>query len=421
MPFRNRIEAGRKLADLVAELPSMESPFVVALPRGGAPLAQEVAERLDAPLEVLVVAKISAPESPEYGIGAITEGGYHWLNPDALNSLNLNTKQLREWIRFKWVEVEARIRKYRGGRPFPDLHGHTVIVVDDGVATGVTSAVASRYLKNRGAKEVILATPVCSRNALPFIQAQVDRVVCLEEPDSFVSVGQWYDNFSPVDDEDVLEILANRKKGAPEPTHASFVLPDNPKGVVIFAHGTGSNRLSPRNRQVSQALNEAGFGTLLFDLLTEDEAKDTGRLFDIPVLASRLVSATHWARRKLGARGFHRLPLGYFGASTGAAAALWAAADLGAEIQAVVSRGGRPDLALQRLHEVSAPTLLIVGSEDKAVEEMNHRALRELRSAKLISVAGATHLFEEPGALEQVSRHAVRWFEIQLHRKIEAA
>lgn len=187
----------------------------------------------------------------------------------------------------------------------------------------------------------------------------------------------------------------------------TLTIPPSAEGLVLFAHGSGSSRFSPRNRQVAEALNEAGIGTLLFDLLSEDESLDRSNVFDIPLLAQRLVLATRWIKRQGSARG---LALGYFGASTGAAAALIAAAQLGPQISAVVSRGGRPDLAISELHRVSAPTLLIVGGADTAVIEMNKEALGYLPNGTLIIIPAATHLFEEPGTLEQVAEEASSWF-----------
>ncbi len=164
-----------------------------------------------------------------------------------------------------------------------------------------------------------------------------------------------------------------------------LVVPDGTQGVVIFAHGSGSSRTSPRNRQVARTLNDAGFGTLLFDLLTPDESSDRRLVFDIALLAARLLAATRWAELEVP-----RTTLAYFGASTGAAAALWDAAELGDAVGAVVSRGGRPDLAMERLDRVTAPTLLIVGSEDAAVLELNRQAQR--------AIAGESELIMIPGA-----------------------
>jgi dienelactone hydrolase len=192
----------------------------------------------------------------------------------------------------------------------------------------------------------------------------------------------------------------------------SLVIPPRARGVVLFAHGSGSSRHSNRNRLVAQVLQEAAFATLLMDLLTSDEERVdavTRHLrFDIPLLAERLSGAIDWLTRREETR---LLPLGLFGASTGAAAALLAAAAQPYEVQAVVSRGGRPDLAGSALPLVMAPTLLIVGGNDDAVIEFNQRAMRELRAQKeLVVVPGASHLFEEPGALEQVAMLSSAWF-----------
>jgi len=186
-----------------------------------------------------------------------------------------------------------------------------------------------------------------------------------------------------------------------------LVIPKDALGVVLFAHGSGSSRLSPRNQFVAEALQHARIGTLLFDLLTEDEAADRDNVFDIDFLAHRLSDATRWLRGEPEA-GNH--PLGYFGASTGAAAALIAAANDSA-IKAVVSRGGRPDLAIRHLAKVQAPTLLIVGGEDYGVIELNEKAYRVLRCEKSLKIVpGATHLFEEPGTLERAAQLAADWF-----------
>lgn len=195
-------------------------------------------------------------------------------------------------------------------------------------------------------------------------------------------------------------------------------LPDDARGVVLFAHGSGSSRFSPRNRFVATVLHGAKLATLLVDLLTSDEERvddRTGRLrFDIGMLAERLTAVTDWLTSDPRTR---RLAIGYFGASTGAAAALVAAAERANTVRAVVSRGGRPDLAGPALPHVRAPTLLVVGGEDDIVIDLNRQAMRDLRCEKrMVIIPGATHLFEEPGALENVSRLAREWFETYLPR-----
>jgi len=187
-----------------------------------------------------------------------------------------------------------------------------------------------------------------------------------------------------------------------------LTMPDQATGFVLFAHGSGSSRRSPRNRYVAAVLNQAGLGTLLFDLLTPDEETDRANVFDIGLLARRLIDVTGWLRSHPASAG---LPVGYFGASTGAAAALWAAAEPGTGIAAVVSRGGRPDLAGRRLSSVRAPTLLIVGGRDDVVLGLNRQAQAELRCENQLAVVpGATHLFEEPGTLAAAAGLARDWF-----------
>jgi putative phosphoribosyl transferase len=188
----------------------------------------------------------------------------------------------------------------------------------------------------------------------------------------------------------------------------TLTIPDPVIGLVIFAHGSGSSRHSPRNRYVASVLHRSGLGTLLFDLLTTSEEHQRSNVFDVDLLARRLVDVTRWLRTRPEVA---TLPVGYFGASTGAAAALWAAAETGDQVAAVVSRGGRPDLAMPRLPVVRAPTLLIVGGDDHVVLQLNREAAAALRCEHEVAVVpGATHLFEEPGTLETAARLARDWF-----------
>jgi putative phosphoribosyl transferase len=187
-----------------------------------------------------------------------------------------------------------------------------------------------------------------------------------------------------------------------------LAVPPAPAGLVLFAHGSGSSRTSPRNRLVASVLHEVSLATLLFDLLTQEESFDRGLVFDIPLLADRLLAATRWVRGQPEAEG---LPVGYFGASTGAAAALWAAPEADPPVAAIVSRGGRPDLAGSRLPSVMAPTLLLVGELDRDVLDLNRQAQAMLGGpSELVVIPSAGHLFEEPGTLEMVARLAAGWF-----------
>ena len=201
----------------------------------------------------------------------------------------------------------------------------------------------------------------------------------------------------------------------PQALPGTVTVPANARALIVFARGSGSSRMSPRNRTGAEALNKHGMATLLFDLLTPAEERDRANVFDIPLLAERLVEAVRWIDDE---GGFGWLPLGLFGASTGAAAALVAAASLRDRIGAVVSRGGRPDLAGRALADVTAPTLLIVGGRDTEVIELNQDAYARLPGEKKLEIVpGATHLFPEPGALESVMELAAAWFESHLVRK----
>jgi putative phosphoribosyl transferase len=426
--FADRLAAGRELAERLRPL-GAENPVVLGLARGGVPVAHEVAQALEAPLDVLVVRKIGAPGNPEYGIGAIAEGGVRVLNQQALRRLLVSVEELEAAVARERAEVEARVKRYRGERPPVEVEGRTVIVVDDGLATGGTARAALRAVRARAPRKLVLAVPVGSPDTVDALRAEADEVVCLLQPEFMWAVGLWYEHFEPTSDREIIRLLAGEDADPPPRTAPStreiqilvgdeaevagdLVVPDPAHALVVFAHGSGSSRYSPRNRQVARALNERGLATLLLDLLTVEEESDRANVFDIKLLAGRLEAATRWARTEsqLG-----QLPIGYFGASTGAGAALWAAAELGEEIGAVVSRGGRPDLAASRLGDVRAPTLLIVGGHDEVVIELNRQA-RELVAARceIAVVPGATHLFEEPGALEQVARLASEWFERHL-------
>lgn len=427
IPFRDRSHAGQLLAKRLKERHErhpFHQPIVFGLPRGGIPVAAEVAGALGCPLEALVVRKLGAPGNPELGIGAVTEEDFHWLDDSrALRRLGLGRSEVERGLISTAQDVRVWVERFREGRALPDIEGRDVIVVDDGIATGVTARVAAELLKAHGARRRILATPVAAKEAARAVEKEYDEVICLQIPRSFQAIGEWYEKFAPLSDDEVRRILASAPRriqtaalsareavgivDGERELRGNWVLPEHPKGIVLFAHGSGSSRLSPRNQMVAAALNRAGFATLLFDLLTEDESADRRKVFDIGLLASRLSLATHWISKQPQAQG---LRLGYFGASTGAAAALVAAAQEGSRISAVVSRGGRPDLAGDALPRVPCPTLLIVGGDDKEVIELNEQARRKLKVCDFRIIPGATHLFEEPGALEDVADLAVDFF-----------
>ncbi|WP_445525061.1 phosphoribosyltransferase family protein [Streptomyces cyslabdanicus] len=421
MLFTDRLDAGRRLADRLEGLAGRDV-VVLGLPRGGVPVAEVVADALGAPLDVCLVRKLGVPSHPELGMGAIGEDGVRVLGEDVLREARVTPGELARVEERERGELDRRAARYRGERPPVGVAGRTVVVVDDGVATGSTARAACRTVRARGAARTVLAVPVAPPDWTHRLAGEADELVCLATPPDFFAVGQFYADFAQLDDEDVVACLrraANRPHRFPLDREVEvaagavrlgghLTVPPDAVGIVLFAHGSGSGRHSPRNRFVAEGLNRAGLGTLLFDLLTEEEARDRANVFDTTLLADRLTGATDWLR---GRPGTEELAIGYFGASTGAAAALWAAAEPGARIAAVVSRGGRPDLAGPRLPAVTAPTLLVVGGADTVVLDLNRRAQSLLRcESRLAVVPGATHLFEEAGTLEAVTDLARNWF-----------
>jgi predicted phosphoribosyltransferase/pimeloyl-ACP methyl ester carboxylesterase len=409
MIYADRIDAGRRLAHALGHLRDTDA-VVLGLPRGGVPVAAEVAGALRAPLDVGVVRKLGVPYQPEVAMGAIAEDGARVMNERVVATAGIDEGAIAEVERTERAELDRRARAYRGGRPPVSVAGRTVVIVDDGIATGATARAACRAARRRHAARVVLAVPVAPHDWESRMGGDADELICPETPADFSAVGQFYRDFAQTTDDEVVACLrhgSTREVAVPGAGGGELTVPEGATGMVVFAHGSGSGRHSPRNRFVADALNAAGLGTLLFDLLTEAEAADRANVFDIGLLASRLADATAWLDTPL--------PVGYFGASTGAAAALWAAAEPGAGIAAVVSRGGRPDLAGERLAAVTAPTLLIVGGNDPQVLDLNHTAQLSLTAENDLSVVpGATHLFEEPGTLSRATELARDWFTTHL-------
>ena len=465
MSFLDRSDAGGRLANRMLHLRG-EDVVVLALPRGGVPVAAEVARALGAPLDVIVVRKLGVPVQPELGMGAIGEGDVRIINPEVVAITHVTDAEIAAVERRERAELDRRARRFRGDRPRTPLAGRTAVIIDDGIATGSTARAACQVARAQGAARVVLAVPVAPPSACAALAADADEVICLETPGHFLAIGEWYQDFSQTSDREVVSLLQRAAAergpagtahpaggpahpaggpappaggpapaaGGPAPAAGGPALapaaapwggevvisvgsarlaghlstPGGGAGMVVFAHGSGSGRRSPRNRFVADVLATAGLGTLLFDLLTAEEEQDRANVFDIGLLASRLGAVTRWMHGQPGLAGAR---IGYFGASTGAAAALWAAAEPGGEVAAVVSRGGRPDLAMPRLAEVRAPTLLIVGALDDVVLGLNREAARHLRCENHLAVVpGASHLFEEPGTLERAAGLARDWF-----------
>ena len=429
--FDDRVDAGRHLAQRLEFLRGKDI-VVLGLPRGGVPVAFEVGKALQAPLDVLVVRKLGVPFQPELAFGAIGEGGVRVINDAVVREADLSEDEMAAVEAKQRAELARRSELFRRGHDRIPVAGRIAVIVDDGVATGATARAACEVARAQGASSVVLAVPIGGGDIFARFSGYADEVICLHTPEFFFGVGQGYRNFTQTSDDEVVALLDCARNGFREPSAAAvsddpptrdedvrvgagsvsvaghLMVPEDPVGVVLFAHGSGSSRHSPRNRYVADVLNGAGLATLLVDLLTPDEERNRANVFDIDLLARRLIDVTGWLA---GQPETAALPVGYFGASTGAGAALVAAADPRVHLAAVVSRGGRPDLAGPALARVHAPTLLIVGGRDDVVLELNRQARARIPGkCELTVVPGATHLFEEPGTLERVAILARDWF-----------
>lgn len=423
LPFLDRDDAARQLLQALAKYRDAK-PVILAIPRGAVPMGRVIADALGGELDVVLVRKLGAPFNPELAIGAVDERGTIVLNEHA-GWAGGTEDYVRHEAERQLALIRERRAHYRPGQTPVALAGRTAIVVDDGLATGATMTAALKAARAQGPARLVCAVPVAAQDSLAQVARFADDVVTLATPRPFNAVGQYYRHFTGVSDEEVIEALAKSSarvlpEAAPldrsvripagEVTlEGDLVSPASPRGLVVFAHGSGSSRHSPRNRLVATALQQRGFATLLFDLLTTDEDRDMAARFNIPLLVPRLAAALDWARLEPSLR---ELSIGLFGASTGAAAALAVAADRPELVAAVVSRGGRPDLAgLRVLSKVRTHTLLIVGGADLQVLELNRAAQGMMGEwAELVIVPGATHLFEEPGALERAAALAGDWF-----------
>lgn len=416
--FTDRVDAGRRLAQFLGTQEFDSDVVVLGLPRGGVPVAAEVARQLGAPLDVIVVRKIGVPGHEELAMGAVGEDRVRVLNHDVVRQAAITDEQIERVSASEWREVERRAKEYRAVRARESLVDRTALIVDDGVATGATARAACQVATEHGARRVVLAVPVAPVGWTKAFHDVADRCVALETPSGFIAVGAHYREFGATADDEVKRCLAEvastitmREVSIPvKQGHLAGVVsvPPGARALVVFAHGSGSSHRSVRNRFVADRLVEAGLATALVDLLTEEEDGDRQLVFDIELLTERLIHLTEWLRQQPDLRS---LGVGFFGASTGAAAALSAAAELGSAVSAVVSRGGRPDLADAVLPQVAAPTLLIVGGADTTVLELNRLAQDRMTCpTELLVVPDATHLFAEPGALEVVAGAAGRWF-----------
>lgn len=433
--FADRIDAGVRLGDALAM--RIEGPgIVLGMPRGGIPVALQVARALRWPLDVILARKVGVPGLEEVAFTAVAEGLRGTVDDPVDAYLGMSRPLRRRLIQRERAELERRVALYRGARqaPLPDVAGQTVVIVDDGLASGTTMRAAIRTLRRRRPRHIVAAVPVANGDAVESLRREVDDFVALHTPSPFGMVSDWYESFDEVPDVDALRALRRNPPSTPEPQvtrrsergmtvalpngstlEADYGVPccDPPRGLVMLVHGGGSSRKSYRNRFLAGGLRENGWATLRLDLLTPDEQsaelEDGHHRFDIDMISGRLQHVLDWAT-EMALPGIDRVVL--FGASTGAAASVRVAATVPDRVAAVISRGGRVDLAPAHLSAMSAPLLLIVGARDESTLRANREVFRGIRSrADLRLVMGAGHTFEEPGAIGRVERIARRWLD----------
>jgi putative phosphoribosyl transferase len=416
--FRDREDAGQRLAELLATK-DIEHPIVLGIPRGGVPVAAEVAKVLGGELGVVVARKLRAPGQPELAIGAVSANGVAYINHRLAQECGADDRYLAaEQVR-EASEASRREAEFDGHRHAP-VSGQTVIVVDDGVATGATAIAAIRSMKWAGAKRVILAVPVGPPDTIEALRREVDEVYCLAVEPDFFAIGQFYDDFRQVEDTQVKKVLdefAGASTGV-QRRHATIrrdhiqlaALLSVPPGLaafpcVVFVHGLGSGKDSPRNTVIAERLLDAGFATLLFDLSGHGESNDDPRGDE--AFGDDLAAAFDWVKSQ-PRMDTTRLMLA--GSSIGGVAAVEAVRSgrLKPPPAAMVLRA--PPVVPGDLDAITIPILVVVGSYDPlfATVEM---AAASCRSATLSVVPGAGHLFEEPGALNDVLDRTVAFLQ----------
>jgi predicted phosphoribosyltransferase/alpha-beta hydrolase superfamily lysophospholipase len=423
MRFHDRTDAGRQLAGVLKEK-GFKKPVVLGIPRGGVPVAAEVARGLDGELAVVVARKLGAPDNPELAIGATTATGASYINTAVAVAAGAGQRYI-EAERARQVAEAYRREQLFDGHRRPPVAGRTVIVVDDGVATGATAIAAVRSLKAERAERVVLAVPVGPTEMLELLRGEADEVVCLLDDPDFWAVGYYYEDFSQVSDEDVLMILERfsalvavdswqveiDRDGLKLAGVLTAPAGDSPFPLVVFVHGLGSSKESPRNLVIASRLVDAGIATLLFDLSGHGESWPDAR-DGVDAYVADLEAAFAWA---IDQDGIDKDRVGIAGSSLGAVVAVNALADHKVRPRTMVLRA--PPMETAELRAITVPSLVLIGSHDPLRRQVEAGAAGQPQLA-LSVVEGASHLFEEPGTLEEATRRTVEWFKSHLLKPI---
>ena len=426
MFFRDRKDAGEKLAATLKEK-GFENPVVLGIPRGGVPVAAEVARAVHGDLAVVVARKLGAPGNPELAIGATTETGASYINTAVAAAAGADAHYI-EAEKARQVQEAHRREELFDSHRRPPVKGRTVIVVDDGIATGATAIAAVRSIKAEGAERVVLAIPVGPPEMVELLRSEADEVVCLDEDPGFWAVGQYYLDFSQVSDEEVRRTLDSFALVSTDPAQRVEITRDGvrlagilttPSGhgpfpLVIFVHGLGSSKDSPRNVVIASHLVDAGIATLLFDLSGHGESsRDPADGIDAYV--ADLKAAFAWVALQEEVK---KDLIGIAGSSMGATVAAMAVAEGHATPATLVLRG--PPMEASQFRAVQVPSLVLIGSRDPLRWSVES-GVAGCSALSLSVVEGASHLFEEPGTLQEALERTVAWFRSRLMQPAPSA
>ena len=426
--FRNRQEAGERLAAVLREK-EWERPVVLGIPRGGVPVAAVVARALDGELGVVVARKLRAPWQPELAIGAITADGVSYVNHRLAREVGADERYLEEEQARQTEEARRREEEFNSHRR-PAVAGRDVIIIDDGIATGATAIAAIRSMKAAGARRVVLAVPVGPPETIHALKAEADDVVCVAVESDFFAIGQFYVDFRATEDAEVKAVLeSSRRQGAARDPRAATVARDGvrlavvlstpggagPFPMVVFVHGLGSGKDSPRNVVIAEHLLDAGFATILFDLSGHGESTRDPRGSE--AFIDDLEAVYLWALQQPEVDSSRT---GIAGSSLGAVVAVDAVRAGRVVPRALVLRA--PPVDEGDLAGLTVPSLVLVGAHDPLLPGVR-AAATHCAAVTLSVVPGADHLFEEPGALEEALQRTIEWFKASLgvaHQAVSA-